>query len=229
MYLPRMVLDGDPEGGGKTIVAEHQFGNWKLQVGITPGQGGGLVLGLLVGPRDHDRPRCGGRGFLEFSGSRRGHGRASRGGDGRGYQGPGCGRGGGTKRSRRGGNSGDRGGAQSQRLWDGGNEQSRKIGRSRGLPSSGGDRNCVMGRSPRLLCSESGISRGMGRGRLLGRESGEEGGVAALGRRDGCGGGAFLSVNGGDACLALPVGSCPLVEGRGGCLELGACGGGVTV
>ena len=102
------------------MVTEPQFGNWELQVGITPGQGGGLVLGLPVGPRDHDRPRCGGRGFLGFSGSRRGHGRASRGGDGRGYQGPGCGRGGRTKRSRRGGDSGDRGGAQSQRLWDGG-------------------------------------------------------------------------------------------------------------
>ena len=134
------------------------------------------------------------------------HCRPSRKGDGRGYQGLGCGRGGGTERSRCGGNSGDRGGAQSQRRWDGGDEQSRKIGRSRGLPSSGGDRSREMGRSPRLLCSGSGISRGMGRSRLFGREPGEEGGVAALGRREGCGGGAFLGVNGGHACLALPVG-----------------------
>ena len=85
-----------------------------------------------------------------------------------------------------------------------------------------------MGRSPRLLCSGSGISRGMGRSRLLGREPGKEGGVAALGRREGCGGGAFLGVNGSYACLAFPVDSSRLVEGRGGCLELGAGGGGVT-
>ena len=228
MHLRCMVLDGDPEGGGKKIVAEHQFGNWELQVGITPGQGGGLVLGLPVGPRDHDRPRCGGRGFLGFSGSRRGHGRASRGGDGRGYQWPGCGRGGGTKRSRRGGNSGDRGGAQSQRLWDGGNDQSGRIGRSWRLPSSGGDRSRETGRSPRLLCSGSGMSRGMRRSRLLGREPGEEGVVAALGRRKGCGGGACLGVDENHACLALPVGSRRFVEGHGGFLKLRAGGGGVT-
>ena len=57
-------------------------------------------------PRDHDRPGCGGRRFAGFSGSRRLHGRPSRKGDGRGYQGPGCGRSGGTERSRHGGNWG---------------------------------------------------------------------------------------------------------------------------
>ena len=132
-------------------------------------------------PRDHDRPGCGGRRFAGFSGSRRLHCRPSRKGDGREYQGPGCGRSSGTVRSRRGCNSGKRGGAQSQRLWDGGGDQSRKIGRSRRLPSSGGDRNRDMGRSPRLLGSGSGVSRGMGRSRLLGREPGEEGCMAALG------------------------------------------------
>ena len=220
MHLRCMVLDGDPEGGGKTFVVEHQFGNWELLVGITPGQGGGLVLGLPVGPRDHDRPRCGGRGFLGFSGSRRGHGRASRGGDGRGYQGPGCGRGGGTKRSRRGGNSGDRGGAQSQRLWDGGGDQSRKIGRSRRLPSSGGDRSREMGRSPRLLCRWS---------RWLCREPGEAGGVDALSLREGCGRGVLLSFDRSNACLTLPVSPCRFSEGRGRFLEPMAGGSGVAV
>ena len=163
-----------------------------------------------------------------FAGSRRLHGRPSRKGDGRGYQGLGCGRSGGTERSRRGGNSGNRGDAKSQRLWDVGDDQSRKIGRSRRLPSSGGDRSREMGRTPRLLCSGSSISRGMGRSWLLDREPGEEGGGEALSRRAGCGGGAFLGVNGGYACLAFPVGSSRFTEGRGGCLELGAGGGGVT-
>ena len=139
VHLRRMFLYGDPEVGGGKLVSKHQFGNGELQAGIIPGHGGRLVLGLPVRPRDHDRPGCGGRGFSGFSGSRRGHGRPSRKGDGRGYQGPDCGRGGGTERSRRGGNGGDRGGAQSQRLWGGGGVQSRKIDRSRGLPSSGGD------------------------------------------------------------------------------------------
>ena len=49
-----------------------------------------------------------------------------------------------------------------------------------------------------------------------------------LGHPEGRGGGACLGVNGGHACLALPVGSCQFVEGRSGCLELGVCGGGVT-
>ena len=89
MHLRRMLFDGEPEVGGETLVAEHQFGDAELQVGIVPGRGGRLVLGLPVRPRGHDRPGCGGRGF---SGSRRGHGRPSRKGDGRGYQGPGCGR-----------------------------------------------------------------------------------------------------------------------------------------
>ena len=128
MHLRCMILNGDPEGGAEKLVSEHQFGNWELQVGIVPGHGGGLVLGLPVGPRDHGRPGCGGRGFLGFSGSRRWHGRASQEGDGRGYQGPGCSRGGGIERWRRGGNSGDHGGAQNQRLSNGGDDQSREIG-----------------------------------------------------------------------------------------------------
>ena len=49
------------------------------------------------------------------------------------------------------------------------------------------------------------MGRGMGRGRLLGREPGEEGGVAALGCREGRGGGACLGVDGRHACLALTV------------------------
>ena len=51
-----------------------------------------------------------------------------------------------------------------------------------------------------------------------------EGGVAVLGCREGCGGGTFLRVNGGHACLAFLVGSSQLAEGRGGCLGLGAGG-----
>ena len=178
------------------------------------------MLGLPVRPRDHDRPGCGGRGFAGFSGSRRGHGRPSRKGDGRGYQGPGCGRGGGTERSRRGGNSGDRGGAQSQRLWDGRDDQSRKIGRSRRLPSSGGNRSREMGRSPRLLCRRS---------RWLCREPGEKGGVDALSLREGCGRGVFLNFNRSNACLILPVSPCRFFEGRGGFFEPMAGGGRVAV
>ena len=68
----------------------------------------------------------------------------------------------------------------------------------------------------------------MGRSRLLGREPREENGVAALGCREGCGGGTFLRVNGGHACRAFLVGSSQLAEGRGGCLELGAGGGRVA-
>ena len=161
------------------------------------------MLGRPMSPRDHDRPGCGGRGF---SGGRRGHSRPSRKGDGRGYQGPGCGRGGGAEGSRRGRSGGDRGGVQSQRLWDRGGDQRREVGQSRGLPSSGGDRSREMGRSPGLLCSRSDKGRGTGWSRLLGREPGEEGGVAALGHREGCGGGACLSLEGGKACLVLPVG-----------------------
>ena len=72
------------------------------------------------------------------------------------------------------------------------------------------------------------MSRGMGRNRRLGREPGEQGGVAALGRREGCGGGTCLGVDGSHACLALPVGSRRFLEGHGGFLELRAGGGGVT-
>ena len=89
----------------------------------------------------------------------------------------------------------------------GGGGQSRKIGRSQGLPSSGGDIGREVGRSQGLLCSGGGMSRGMERSRLLGREPGEEGGVAALSLREGCGGGAFLRFDRGNACLTLPV--CP--------------------
>ena len=167
-------------------------------------------------PRDHDRPGCGGRKFAGFLGSRRLHGRPSRKGHGRGYQGPGCGRSGVTERSRRGGNSGNRGGDQSQRLWDRGGDQSRRIGRSRRLPSSGGDRSREIGRNPRLLCSGSGISRGLGRSRLLGREPGEEGCMAALGHGDGGSGGAFLSRQRGDACLLLLEGPCCVLKARTG-------------
>ena len=69
---------------------------------------------------------------------------------------------------------------------------SRRIGRSRRRPSSGGDRSREIGRSTRLLGSGSGISRGVGRSRLLGREPGDEGCMAALGYGDGGSGGAFL-------------------------------------
>ena len=80
----------------------------------------------------------------------------------------------------------NRGGAQSHRLWDRGGNQSRKAGRSGMLPSSG-----------------SGMSRGVRRSRLMGRESEEEGCMAALGHGDGGDGGAFLSRQIGDACLLL--------------------------
>ena len=62
----------------------------------------------------------------------------------------------------------------------------------------------------------------------MGREPREEGGVVALGRREGCGGGTFVRISGGYACLAFPLGSSRLAEGRGGCVELGAGGGRVT-
>ena len=52
--------------------------------------------------------------------------------------------------------------------------------------------------------------------------------MAALGRREGCGGRACLGVDGSHACLALPVGSRRFVEGHGGFLKLRAGGGGVT-
>ena len=104
--------------GGEEFILEHKLRHAELQVCTILGREG---LRLLVCPRDHDRPGCGGRGF---SGGRRGHGRPSRKGGGRRYrsQGPGGGRGGGAERSRRGGNGGDRGGVQSQRLWDGGGQ-----------------------------------------------------------------------------------------------------------
>ena len=86
----------------------------------------------------------------------------------------------------RGGNRWNRGGAQSHRLWDGRGSQSRKVGRSGMLPSSG-----------------SGMSRGVGWSQLMGRESGEEGCMAALGHGDGGDGGAFLSRQRGDLCLLL--------------------------
>ena len=97
-----------------------------------------------------------------------------------------------------------------------GGDQSRKIGRSRGLPSSGGDISREMGRSQGLLCSGSGMSRGMGRSRLLGREPGEEGCMAALGHGDGSSGGAFLSRQRGDACLLLPEGPRRVLKPRSG-------------
>ena len=203
MHFRRMLLNGEPEVGGGKLVAKHEFGDAELQVGVVPGRGGWLVLGLSVSPRNHDRPGCGGRGVSK---SRRGRGRPSRKGDGRGYKGPGCGRCGGAERSRRGGNGGDRGGAQSQRLWNEVGDQSRKVGQSRELPSSGGDMSREMGRSQELLCSGSDKGRGIRRSRRLGREPGEEGGVAALGPREGCGGGACLSLEGGKTCLVLPVG-----------------------
>ena len=214
VHLRRMFLDGDSEVGGEKLVSNYQFGNGELQVGIIPGHGGRLVVRLPVRLQDHDRPGRGGRGFSGFSGSQRGHGRPSRKGDGRGYQGPGCGRGGGTERSRRGGNGGDRGGTQSQRLRGGGGVQSHKIGRSRGLPSSGGDISREMGRSQGLLCSGSGMSYGMRRSRLLGREPGEEGCMAALGHGDSGSGGAFLSRQRGDACLLLPEGCLEAPSGQ---------------
>ena len=208
------------------------------------GPWGAVGAELPVCPRNHDRPGCGGRGFSE---GRWGHGRLSRKGDGRGYrsQGPGCGRGCGAERSRRGGSGGDRGGVQSQRLLDGegdqsrkvgqsrlpcsGDDRSRKVGRSRGLPSSGGDISCEMGRSQGLLCSGSDKGRGIGWNRLLGREPGEEGGVAALGYRNGCGGGACLGLPGGETCLALPEGPRRVFQGPRGVLKPRASSGGVAV
>ena len=56
---------------------------------------------------------------MGLSGGRPLHCRPSRKGDG-GYQGPGWGGSGGTELSRRSGNSGNRGGAYSHRMWDGG-------------------------------------------------------------------------------------------------------------
>ena len=221
VHLRRMLLNGEPKVEGEEFIAEHKLRHAELQVCTILGRGERLGLRLPVCPRDHDRTGCGGRGV---SGGRRGHGRPSRKGDGRGYhsQGPGCGRGGGAERSRRGGSGGDRGGVQRQRLRDGRSEQSRKVGRSRGLPSSGGDRSREMGRSQGLLCSGSDKERGIGRSRLLGREPGEEGGMAALGHRDGSSGGAFLSRQRGDACLALP-------EGPRRVFKPGAGSGGVAV
>ena len=86
-----------------------------------------------------------------------------------------------------------------------------------------------MGRSPRLLCSGSGMSRGIGRSRWLCREPGEEGGVDALNLREGRGRGAFLSFDRSKACLTLPVSPCRFSEGRCGFLEPMAGGGGVAV
>ena len=63
----------------------------------------------------------------------------------------------------------------------------------------------------------------------MGREPGEEGGVAALGHREGCGGGACLSLEGGKACLALPVSPCRVFEGSRGLLKPRAGSGRVTV
>ena len=48
--LRRMLLDGEPEVGGGKLVVKHQFGDAELQVGIIPGHGGRLVLGLPVRP-----------------------------------------------------------------------------------------------------------------------------------------------------------------------------------
>ena len=53
------------------------------------------------------------------------------------------------------------------------------------------------------------MGRVMGRGRLLGREPGEEGG--ALGCREGRGGEACLGVDGRHVCLVLPVVPCRAV------------------
>ena len=164
--------------------------------------------------RDYDRPGCGARSVAGFPGSRRLHG-VPRKCVGRGYQRPGWGRSCGTERTRRGGNRWNRGGAQSHRLWDGGGNQSRKVGRSRRLSSSGGDRSREVGPSPWLLCSRSGISRGKGRSRLLGREPSEEGGLDTLGLREGRVLGLFLGFERSNACLTLHVGPCHFFDGRG--------------
>ena len=111
----------------------------------------------------------------------------------------------GAERSRRSGSGGDRGGVQSQRLRGGGGDQSREAGQSQ-LPCSGGDRSRKFGRSRGLPGRGSDQGRGIGRSRLLGREPGEKRGIGALGHRDGCGGGAFLGLQKGEACLALPEG-----------------------
>ena len=86
-----------------------------------------------------------------------------------------------------------------------------------------------MGPSPRLLCGGSGINRGKGRSRLLGREPGEEGSSDALGFLESCGRGSFLSFKRSNACLTLPVRPCHVFKGRGRYLELLAFCGGVAV
>ena len=54
-----------------------------------------------------------------------------------------------------------------------------------------------------LPSSESGMTRGVGRSRLMGRGSREEGCMAAFGHGNSGDGGAFLSRQRGDACLLL--------------------------
>ena len=61
----------------------------------------------------------------------------------------------------------------------------------------------MVGRSGMLPSSGSGMSRGVGRSRLMGRESGEEGCMSALGHGDGGDGGVFLGRQRDDACLLL--------------------------
>ena len=123
---------------------------------------------MAVVPRDHDRPGCGARRVARFPGSRRLYGVPRWKCAGEGYQRPSWGRSWGTERACRGGSRWNYGGAQSHRLWDEGGNQSRKVGRSGMLRSSG-----------------SGMSHGVGRSRLVDRESGEEGCMAAFGRGDG--------------------------------------------
>ena len=86
-----------------------------------------------------------------------------------------------------------------------------------------------MGPSPRLLGGGSGISRGKGRSRLLGREPGEEGGLDTLGPREGRGLGLFFFFEGSNAGLTLHVGPGHFFEGRGGFVEPMALGGVVVI
>ena len=69
-----------------------------------------------------------------------------------------------------------------------------------------------------LPSSESDMFREVGRSRLNGRESGEEGCMAAFGRGNGGDGGAFLSRQRDDACLLL----LDVCTGSGGVLTQGS-------
>ena len=63
IHVRRELFYGEPEVGREVSVLEHEFGGEKLQVGIVVGVGRRLARRLAVGTRDHERPRCGGRGF----------------------------------------------------------------------------------------------------------------------------------------------------------------------